>query len=96
MRSRLAVMALVLVSLGLGYRLAFGDASFADLGRRERQIAAEQAELERLRARNAALAAEVADLRAGLDAIEERARADLGMIRPGETYYRILGETPAP
>ncbi|MEM9385836.1 MAG: septum formation initiator family protein [Pseudomonadota bacterium] len=53
------------------------------------------AELDQLREENAALArrnakldAEVADLREGLGAIEERARTDLGMIRDDETFYR--------
>ena len=43
-----------------------------------------------LRERNDALAAEVEDLRAGLEAIEERARAELGLIRDGETFYLIV------
>lgn len=45
---------------------------------------------QQLRERNDALAAEVEDLRAGLDAIEERARAELGLIRDGETFYLIV------
>ncbi len=44
----------------------------------------------RLRARNEALAAEVEDLRAGLEAVEERARAELGLIREGEEFYLIV------
>jgi cell division protein FtsB len=47
-------------------------------------------ENQRLRERNDALAAEVEDLRAGLEAIEERARAELGLIRDGETFYLIV------
>ena len=43
-----------------------------------------------LRERNDALAAEVEDLRAGLEAIEERARAELGLIREGESFYLIV------
>ena len=92
---RLVMLALLALSAGLGWRLLFGDASFAELARRERQIAVEEAQLTALRARNDALAAEVADLREGQDTIEERARSDLGMIRPGETYYRVLGDGPA-
>jgi len=47
-------------------------------------------ENERLEARNEALAAEVEDLRAGLEAIEERARAELGLIREGEEFFLIV------
>ena len=43
-----------------------------------------------LRERNAALQAEVADLRQGLDAIEEHAREDLGMVKEGETFYQVV------
>lgn len=52
----------------------------------EQQVEANEA----LRARNEALAAEVEDLREGLDAIEERARAELGLIREGEEFYQVI------
>lgn len=48
-----------------------------------------------LNERNRALEADVVDLKSGLMAIEERARSEMGMIRPDETFYRIL-EQPAP
>jgi cell division protein FtsB len=47
-----------------------------------------------LRQRNAALAAEVADLKSGAAAVEERARSELGMIRPGEVFYRVVEAGP--
>ncbi len=47
-------------------------------------------ENQKLRERNDALAAEVEDLRAGLEAIEERARAELGLIRDGESFFLIV------
>lgn len=50
----------------------------------------EQTEINRsLASRNAALEAEVLDLKQGLDAVEERARAELGMVREDETFYQI-------
>ena len=45
-----------------------------------------------LRSRNQALSAEVADLKSGLEAIEERARAELGMIDEDETFYQFVRE----
>lgn len=50
----------------------------------------QQAENEELQRRNEALAAEVEDLRAGLEAIEERARSELGLIREGEDFFLIV------
>ena len=50
----------------------------------------QRAENESLQKRNQALAAEVEDLRAGLDAIEERARSELGLIREGEEFFLIV------
>ena len=47
----------------------------------------QQGEVEKLRARNAALQAEVDDLKSGTAAVEGRARSELGMILPGETFY---------
>ena len=43
-----------------------------------------------LKQRNAALAAEVEDLKSGEAAVEDRARSELGMIKPGETFYRVV------
>ncbi|GAB2641930.1 hypothetical protein GCM10026988_06730 [Vibrio panuliri] len=45
-----------------------------------------------LTARNSEMFAEIDDLRQGLDAIEERARHELGMVKEGETFYRMIGE----
>lgn len=50
----------------------------------------QQSENEELQQRNEALAAEVEDLRAGLDAVEERARSELGLIREGEEFFLIV------
>ena len=58
--------------------------------------AAQEAENARLIERNEVLAAEVEDLRAGKAVLEERARAELGLIKPGETFYRVIEARPAP
>lgn len=80
----LALLALLQVRLWVsddGYRAAW---RLAD------QVAAQQEENEALRERNRALAAEVGDLKTGLDAVEEIARSELGMIRSGETLYQVV------
>ena len=96
MRGLAVLLVLLLALLGwLQYRLWFGNGG-------EREVADLQAQVQRqardntgLRERNAALAAEVQDLKSGEAAVEERARSELGMIKPGETFYRVV-ETPAP
>jgi cell division protein FtsB len=87
---------LLLVLLGfLQYRLWVGDGGLAELHTLRSQIAEHEAELKRLQARNSALAAEVQNLKTGLDAIEERARNELGMIRRGEVFLQVI-EKPEP
>lgn len=59
-------------------------------------IQAQTEENAELNERNRALEADVRDLKNGLMAIEERARSDMGMIRPDETFYRLLDQPPKP
>ncbi len=84
------VVVLVFVLLSLIYRLIFGDGSLQDLSRLSRQTEQQLEKINVLEERNAALRAEVADLKKGLEAIEERARTDLGMIREGEVFYQFI------
>ena len=81
---------LLLVLVYLQYRLWFGDGSLQEVWELHREVEAQREENLRLRERNDALDAEVLDLQQGLDAIEERAREDLGMIKEGETFYQIV------
>ena len=53
-------------------------------------VTAQRAENARLQQRNDALSAEVEDLKSGEAAVEERARSELGMVKPGETFYRVV------
>lgn len=86
----LAIVLLVLLAL-LQYRLWLGEGGVRDLGEvRERVIALETAN-KPLRDRNARLAAEVMDLKTGLDAIEERGRSDIGMVRADEHFFWVPG-----
>jgi cell division protein FtsB len=73
----------------LQYRLWVGDGSFAEVSALRREIRAQRDDIDRMKRRNQALQAEVDDLRRGLDAIEGRARSELGMIREGEIFYQI-------
>lgn len=81
----------LLILLGLlQYRLWFGKHSIPDYQALSVEVQQLQARNERLAQRNNLLKTELKDLRLGLDAIEERARNELGMIKQGETFYRIL------
>lgn len=89
------VLVLVVLLGFLQYRLWVGDGSLADLHALQARITETEDELARLQARNNALAAEVEDLKTGLDAIEERARSQLGMIQSGEVFLQVV-EEPLP
>ena len=84
------IILLVLLFLYLQYRLWLGDGNLPDVIQLGNQVEAQREENIRLRERNDVLDAEVRDLQQGLDAIEEHAREDLGMIKDGETFYQIV------
>ena len=78
------------VALLLQAQLWFSDGGYRKTVKL-RQAVADQRELnDQLRNRNAALDAEVINLKQGLEAAEERARTDLGMIGPKETFYQVV------
>lgn len=91
---RWVIAALVLVVLLLQYRLWVGDGSLAEVSALRTEIGAQREELTAMRARNRVLEAEVQDLREGLEALEERARSELGMIRQGEVFLQIIDQPP--
>jgi cell division protein FtsB len=76
----------------LQYTLWFGKNGIVDFNQVESEIQVQQQVNQNLQTRNNEMFAEIDDLRQGLDAIEERARHELGMIQDGETFYRIIGE----
>ncbi len=86
---------LILILIALQYRLWFGDGSIQEVWRLNQESKQAKAEMLRLRGRNEALEAEVADLKSGLDAIEERARSELGMIDADEEFYQFVRERGA-
>lgn len=88
---------LALVAFALLWQLERGEGGRGQLAELQARVAAQQGENARLEQRNQALAADVAELKSGEAAVEDRARAELGMIKPGETFYRVVdGEKPAP
>lgn len=87
------IITLSVLFLGLQYRLWVGEGSLAEVVRLGDERAIQAQENDRLRERNRILAAEVDGLKSGLDAVEERAREDLGMIKPGETFFMVVEPT---
>jgi len=86
----LALVALALLVAGLQAKLWWGDGGWREAQALRRTVAEQKAENARLQQRNDALAAEVEDLKSGEAAVEERARSELGMVKPGETFYRVV------
>ena len=90
------ILALVLGALLLAIQvpLWFGKGGWLRVAEFERQLEAQRATNEKLTARNAEVAAEVASLRDGREAIEERARRDLNMVREGEVFFQVVAPKP--
>ena len=74
------------------YPLWLGKGGWIKVWELDRQVEAQKKTNEQTKTRNAVLDAEVRDLKQGTDAIEERARSDLGMIKPGEVFFQVVGE----
>ena len=91
------VLILLLALLGwLQYRLWFGSGGQREVEALQQQVRQQARDNTGLKQRNEALAAEVEDLKSGEAAVEERARSELGMIKPGETFYRVVEPQPQP
>jgi cell division protein FtsB len=87
--------ALVVAVVLLQYRVWFSVDGVREVSRLHQAVAAQSAENQQLTERNRQLAAEVRDLKTGMDALEERARSDLGMIARNETFYQVVPARPA-
>ena len=87
---RLIVVALALMLVGLQYKLWFGGDSLPKWFHADKKLNQHAAENQQLAARNRVLEADVAELKSGEQALEERARYELGMIKEDETYYHFV------
>lgn len=87
---RLVLIILVVILAALQYVLWFGKGGVADVNQLEANVAELEQENEVLKNRNEALRAEVENLREGSEAIEERARTELGLIGPDEEFYQVV------
>ena len=99
---KIVTLILIVLLLLLQYPLWLGRGGWLRVWDLHRQVAAQQQVNAQTATRNAMLDAEVRDLKQGTEAIEERARNDLGMVKKDEVYYQILDDaanaasSPAP
>lgn len=85
------IVLILFVLIGqLQYRLWFGDGSINEIAQYQSRLDELKIQVEEKKHRNDRLYAEVLDLRKGQEAIEERAREELGMIRAGETFIQVI------
>lgn len=89
---RWPVIILVVLVVALQYPLWFGKGGWLRVWEVDAQLHAQRATNRQLEQRNAALEAEVGDLKSGNEAIEERARFDLGLTKPGEVFVHTPDE----
>ncbi len=92
---RLLTLTLALLIAALQYPLWLGKGSWLKAWEVDQELAKQNDENTRLKARNASLDAEVKDLKTGYEAIEERARSELGMVKQDEIFFQVL-EEPKP
>lgn len=85
---RFLTVALLALLAGVQYQLWLGDGGLREVMRLQAQLDTQQASNDARRQANQRLVAEVEDLRQGLEMVEERARADLGMVKPDEVLVQ--------
>ena len=89
-RVKILSLLLVILIIAIQYPLWLGKGGWLKVWETDRQIAEQEETNRKLQVRNATLDAEVRDLKQGYEAIEERARNELGMIKEGETFFHVL------
>ena len=92
---KILLVILVGILVALQYPLWFGKGGWLRAWEVDRQVSVQTSKNTELEGRNSHLAAEVRDLKTGTEAIEERARQELGMVRPDEVFYQYRDPQPA-
>jgi len=87
---KILIVVITLLIVHLQYRLWFGDGSVAQIKVYQQRLDDLKKKVEEKKQRNEALNAEIMDLKKGQEAIEERAREELGMIKENETFFQVL------
>jgi cell division protein FtsB len=83
-------LVLLVLLIALQVHLWAGQGGLRELWRIEQRVESQKDTNAQLKKRNDKLSAEVEDLKQGSEAIEERARSELGLLKPGETFYRVV------
>lgn len=91
---RVVTLILFVLLVLLQFKLWLGDGGFTEVARLETRVEEQRNRNDDLLQRNAELQAEVEDLRERLDAVEERARNELGLIKPEEQFYQVVPPPP--
>lgn len=87
---KILIAIIILLIIHFQYRIWIGDGSIAEIDAYQQRLDELKKQVEDKKERNEALYAEVLDLRKGQEAIEERARDELGMIKEDETFFHVL------
>jgi cell division protein FtsB len=91
---RVVILILFVLLILLQFKLWLGEGGFTEVARLEARVESQRQQNDDLLQRNAELQAEVEDLRERLDAVEERARNELGLIKPEEQFYQVVPPPP--
>lgn len=87
---KILIATIVLLTIHLQYRLWVGDGSVAQIKEYQARLETLKEKVKEKKERNEALYAEIEDLRKGQEAVEERARDELGMVKESETFFQVI------
>jgi len=87
---RVLVISLTSLLLVMQYQFWIGNGGLIDAFSLQTRVQLQKTVNQKLTERNKALLGEVLDLKQGYDAIEERGRTDLGLVKPGETFFQVV------